>query len=842
MRIRFFLGLWFLGALLSQGQDLAELSATGDSWYCVGTAQAIVSSFDMEQGTEPIFIISIQISEGYEKGADELFLIEEHSKFRTQWDANEAKLSLLRQAGTIVSDAEYEALIQDVVFRSSNPNPSGIRVFSITIGLTNYLPATGHYYEFVQDTNVLWTEALEKAQSRSLYGLQGYLATLTLPEEATLVGELSSGTGWIGASDRQEEGVWRWMAGPEAEQVFWDNGERVGYSFWNSGEPNNRGGDEHYAHITADNVGIVGSWNDLQNETATSGPYQAKGYMVEYGGMPGDPELNISTSSQLRMPEITSFTLFKACTEVPVVLTATGNTGEELLWYDQEEGGSPLYIGNVFQPTISTTTQYWVEAPTPGCSEGPRVAVEAVIYQRPTLNQSSFIVEQCDNKGANDGITQFNLRSFETILENNSQYQFRYYKSPQKTAQNEIQLPTSFQNQSFEQTIYVDVINNFGCASPAEIVLKVGASRIDNNFQQQYSRCETISKTTPRGIESWDSSPFTDMVRLLVESDTKYQEQNISIGLFRNEADALLQQNKLDYTAENFSFLMDEPFQQQIWARVDNLSLRKVQCMGIGAIGTLQVNSYPSFERSDNITTICANIGAEWIEVSSTTSISYRYIWYKDGQILPPTNPNDTSRQLIDRGGQYEVLGIDDTNGGCEARIQFTIEESTLADITLEDLTIDDLNDKNNILTVDNSRLQEGDYSFAIDRPDGPFQDEPYFENILPGIHRLYIYSTDDCGTTFIEFSVVGFDTFFTPNQDGFNDHWNILGVNQNFQPGTKIFIFDRTGTLLHQLDPLSKGWDGTYNGRPLPADDYWFRIYFEDGRIKQGHFSLIRN
>ena len=201
-------------------------------------------------------------------------------------------------------------------------------------------------------------EAKEKAAQRTHFGLQGYLATITLPEEATLIGELSPGTGWIGATDRDEEGVWLWDTGPEAGEVFWDNGNRVGYSFWNTGEPNNQGGDEHYAHVTADSVGILGSWNDLQNETATSGPYQAKGYMVEYGGMPGEPDLDMSTSSRMRMPEILSTTLFKACVGVPVVPTAAGNTDEDIRWYDQEIG-TALYIGNVFQPNISSTTTYW---------------------------------------------------------------------------------------------------------------------------------------------------------------------------------------------------------------------------------------------------------------------------------------------------------------------------------------------------------------------------------------------------------------------------------------------------------------------------------------------------
>ena len=37
---------------------------------------------------------------------------------------------------------------------------------------------------------------------------------------------------WVGASDLDQEGVFRWIT----------NGHQIDNQFWNSGEPNNRGG------------------------------------------------------------------------------------------------------------------------------------------------------------------------------------------------------------------------------------------------------------------------------------------------------------------------------------------------------------------------------------------------------------------------------------------------------------------------------------------------------------------------------------------------------------------------------------------------------------------------
>jgi len=78
---------------------------------------------------------------------------------------------------------------------------------------------------------------------------------------------------------------------------------------------------------------------------------------------------------------------------------------------------------------------------------------------------------------------------------------------------------------------------------------------------------------------------------------------------------------------------------------------------------------------------------------------------------------------------------------------------------------------------------------------------------------------------------------FFTPNGDGINDIWEISGtITHKYH----IDIYDRYGKLLKQLQTNS-GWDGNYNGKPMPSTDYWFRITFDDGKTESGHFSLKR-
>ncbi|WP_445711803.1 T9SS type B sorting domain-containing protein [Flavobacterium sp.] len=52
---------------------------------------------------------------------------------------------------------------------------------------------------------------------------------------------------------------------------------------------------------------------------------------------------------------------------------------------------------------------------------------------------------------------------------------------------------------------------------------------------------------------------------------------------------------------------------------------------------------------------------------------------------------------------------------------------------------------------------------------------------------------------------------------------------------------FDRYGKLLKQISPLGSGWDGVFNGKPLPSSDYWYAITLENGKTVKGHFTLKR-
>lgn len=278
---------------------------SGNQVYCPGSSMPVAQSITISDPDDiSTTAVYIQISGGYVNGEDLLTLTGVHPSITPTWDAVQGELTLQGPA----TYAEFEAAVLATEFSSSSPSPSGTRQFSITVGEANFLPATNHYYEFVSNPGITWTAAEVAASNRTYFGLQGYLVTLTSQEEADFSGSQAQGVGWIGATDAAVEGEWRWVTGPEAGTQFWSGavgGTELTYAFWNSGEPNDYPNDavpgqENYAHITDPSVtSTPGSWNDLPNVTSSSGPYAAQGYVVEYGGMIGDPPLNITATTTL---------------------------------------------------------------------------------------------------------------------------------------------------------------------------------------------------------------------------------------------------------------------------------------------------------------------------------------------------------------------------------------------------------------------------------------------------------------------------------------------------------------------------------------------------------------
>ncbi len=117
------------------------------------------------------------------------------------------------------------------------------------------------------------------------------------------------------------------------------------------------------------------------------------------------------------------------------------------------------------------------------------------------------------------------------------------------------------------------------------------------------------------------------------------------------------------------------------------------------------------------------------------------------------------------------------------------------------------------------------------------FQSNNTFTNLRGGSYTVIVRDMGGCGEDIKTISIVDYPRFFTPNNDGINDYWQVIGT-QSF-PNARIKIFNRYGHLLNEFSARDKGWDGHFNGKPMVANDYWFTIFIEGQEPFSGHFTL---
>jgi len=196
-------------------------------------------------------------------------------------------------------------------------------------------------------------------------------------------------------------------------------------------------------------------------------------------------------------------------------------------------------------------------------------------------------------------------------------------------------------------------------------------------------------------------------------------------------------------------------------------------------------------------------------------------------------NTSDTNESIMVSGaGTYSVV-IENANG-CTKTKTFTVIASEIATIT--NILINGLTFENSAEIVISGN---GSYLYSIDGIN--YQASPIFYNLNMEEYTAFVLDENQCGITTKNFYMMGIPNYFTPNNDGINDFWNIKGLDLGSNVNSIISIFNRFGKLLKQFSVTSRGWDGTFNGTQLPADDYWFSVELSDGQMAKGHFSLKR-
>ncbi|MEZ4809215.1 MAG: T9SS type B sorting domain-containing protein [Allomuricauda sp.] len=479
--------------------------------------------------------------------------------------------------------------------------------------------------------------------------------------------------------------------------------------------------------------------------------------------------------------------------------------------YSWEKDGVPLtnsgYTLTIDSANITDSGRYSLEIIPEDPSECPIIG-EAFILIDPLPEARPLLLVQCDAAATNttDGLTTFNLE--QAIFD--TSYSFYFYEAlADMAANNPIANPVGYTNSiPFDQTLYYKILNDNGCEDVGELQLRVLSIALTDGEKTFYACDENPADQLLEGI--------FDLSNIL---DSTYQNKDVSF--YTSLEDASLEQNPISGPYATSSTI--------IYARIEENN----ECEDIDMIN-LTVNPTPSVTFLDELS------------------------WCTDGPPISITAPDgfDLHRWYIDQSGglmeignqqtvQIEAVGnyvlevgyTYTTNEGvfeCYSGTGFVVKPSNRALIT--DVHVEDISD-NNIVEIFVSG--DGDYEYSMDAVN--YQDSPLFENVEPGFVTVYVRDKNGCGISEELVSVIGYPKFFTPNGDGVNDSWHIIGLDERFQPESVIQIFDRYGKLMAQVSPKTGGWNGTYNNNELPANDYWFKVSLEDGRIFKGHFTLKR-
>ena len=237
-------------------------------------------------------------------------------------------------------------------------------------------------------------------------------------------------------------------------------------------------------------------------------------------------------------------------------------------------------------------------------------------------------------------------------------------------------------------------------------------------------------------------------------------------------------------------------------------------CMGNATAIPVQINELNVQHIGDTI--FCENNTVRlWARGMGEQANQYKYDFYRHG-----TNPSYLNANI---GNKYVemilpssstnnyILGVQ--NGACTYTQSVSVTTIPSPIIQVEESS------KGVKTIVENETHPPYVYRYDY----GNWQTSPWFHLHEKGTYNVTVANARGCETTIPFIVNRSLDIipalFFSPNNDGVNDTWEIENI-ANY-PHAIIEIYDRFSKLLITYKGNETGWDGMYRGYPMPMTDY---------------------
>ncbi len=246
----------------------------------------------------------------------------------------------------------------------------------------------------------------------------------------------------------------------------------------------------------------------------------------------------------------------------------------------------------------------------------------------------------------------------------------------------------------------------------------------------------------------------------------------------------------------------------------------------------------------------CSNFTAHFADLSTSSygNIS-GWLWsFGDGDVSTLQNPD----HIYAQAGSYPVTLTVVSSNGCQAFLQqngfVNAFPSPLADFQMDNPNADNISPVINYTNLSSGysaytwTFGDGTTSSTEMNPVHVYADTGSFVTQLVVVNsygcRDTTYRTIEIGPRSTLFA----PNCFTPNGDGINDAFYPKWTQMR---DIYVTIFDRWGLELKSWHGLEGSWDGNYNGRPVQADVYVYKIHGigNDNVFYEwvGHVSVVR-